>query len=454
MGGRAAPVYVEPTMPHWWDQALLVSTVAALGMLLVDMGLPPDGATSILISRVDLGFCLLFITDFGLRYQKATNKWRFVKRNWIDLLGAIPLVGPFRVARAVRLVRLVRMTRVFALSIKLLRRRGIRIPSGALANLGLATGIMWVAAAGAFYYFEHGSNDGIKGLDDALWWSMTTLSTVGYGDLYPGTDGGRLVAGTTMVVGIGVLGTLAATIATAFIEVRERARRGAGSYRLKNHLLVLGWNAKSAQAIEEFRQDARYQQMPICIVADIPETPVDDPAVRFIRGVKSKREVLKRASPERAALAIIFARDPNEQASDHETALTVHLLRRFSKSVRISAELVDAENHEHLTDAGCDAVIDISTVITNLMVRSVQDVGVSDVVTELLSAQVGCEIYRVPVSSEMVGKDYRELATSFVDQGCCLLGIAREGHIMVNPKSETRLSKEDEAFVVSHEPIA
>lgn len=452
MGGRAT-VYVEPTMPQWWDRMVLVGTVAALALLLVDMGLPPEGATSILISRIDLGFCILFVIDFGLRYRKASNKWRFFKRNWIDLLGSIPLVGPFRVARAVRMVRLVRMTRVFALTIKLLRRRGIRIPSGALANLGLVTGLMWLAAGGAFYYFEHGTNDGIQGIDDALWWSMTTLSTVGYGDLYPGTDGGRLVAGTTMVIGIGVLGTLAATIASAFIEVRERARRGAGSYRLKNHLLVLGWNAKSAQAIEEFRHDPRYQQMPICVVADVPETPLDDPGVRFIRGLKSKREVLKRASPEKAALAIVFARDPTDPRSDHETALTIHLLRRFNSKIRISAELVDAENHEHLTDAGCDAVIDIGTVVSNLMVRAVQDVGVSEVVTELISAHEGCEIYRVSVAKDLIGKPYRDLAISFVDRGCCLLGIARDGAILVNPESDIPVEKGDEAFVVSHEPI-
>ena len=145
-------------------------------------------------------------------------------------------------------------------------------------------------------------------------WSMTTLSTVGYGDLYPVTFGGRVVAITTMIVGVGVLGTLAATVAAGLIEFRERGRKGLRSHMLKDHLLVLGWNEKSFAAIDDFRHDPRYLEMRICVVADLEAAPIAEP-VRFVRGAsgasRDARQGLRgRAPPPRSSSPAIPAIRP------------------------------------------------------------------------------------------------------------------------------------------------
>lgn len=453
MARRLSPLYVEPVMPRWWDRSVILLTLAALVLLVVDMGFEdPSSELARTVGWIDLAFCTVFVIDFAVRYRRATHKWRFVKRNWVDLLGSIPLVGPLRTARAIRLVRLVRLTRIAALTRRVMRRYDIPVPGRALWNLALVTAFIWLGAGGLFYYFEHGVNEGIVGLDDAMWWSMTTLSTVGYGDLYPESTGGRVVAITTMILGIGVLGTLAATLATALIDIRERGRRGTRSYMLKDHVLVLGWNDKSLAAIDEFRHDPRYERTPLCVVAELEETPVEDGQVRFVRGQASHREPLKRAAADRAAAAMVFATDPGDPRSDHETAVVVHTLRRLNPKLQVSAELVDPSNRDLLVDAGCDSVVDLNGVASALITRSVQDLGVSDVVNELLSNKEGCEIYRVPVGEELIGKNWRQFVHAMIEQEVTPLGVVNGEGIRINPGLGYVMAKGDEVFVVSEEP--
>lgn len=240
MPGRLSPHDVDPTLPRWWDRSIIGLTAGSIVLVGVEMGMPrASGEVSRALGWLDLGFCAVFWVDFFTRLRLASDKWKFFRRNFWGLLGAIPLAGPLRGARIIRFVRLVRLTRIAVLLKRLARHYDLPIPARALAGLSLATAVIWVAVAGLFLWFEQGVNEGIGGIGDALWWSITTLSTVGYGDLYPKTTGGRIVAVTTMILGVGVLGTLAGTLVTALMEARERGRKGTRSYVLKDHLLVL-----------------------------------------------------------------------------------------------------------------------------------------------------------------------------------------------------------------------
>ncbi|MCA9617900.1 MAG: NAD-binding protein, partial [Myxococcales bacterium] len=285
-------------------------------------------------------------------------------------------------------------------------------------------------------------------------WSMTTLSTVGYGDLYPATDEGRAIAMLTMVLGIGVLGAVAATTATTFIDLRERGKKGLRSYVMRDHLLVLGWNDKGERAINNFRDDPRHASTSIVIVADREETPLDDPDVRFVKGSPGKVSILEKASAATAGAAIVLANHPDDPRSDHESALVITSLRRLNDNLRIGVEMIDPDNREHLIYAGCDAIIDDGTTIAHLLVRSVQDVGVSDVVTEIITSEHGSEIYRVDVDYAFIGKPWRDYAKAMVDEEMAALGLARGDDNIINPSPDLVLEAGDAAFVVAKEPPA
>jgi voltage-gated potassium channel len=449
---RRSQLYVEPVMPPWWDWVIIALTTLTLVALAVEWYHVLPAHVSRYMQWGDNVVCLVFISEFLYRLRAAPRKLEFVRRNWIDLLGAVPMVDWLRSARLIRFIRLLRVMRFFLVWRRIARRYEIPMPKGVLSNLGLTTIGIWVASSLSFYRFEHGVNENIKTYLDAFWWSMTTLSTVGYGDLYPATDEGRVIAMLTMVLGIGLLGAVAATTATTFMELRQRGKKGLRSYVMRDHLLVLGWNDKGIRAINNFRDDPRHASTNILIVAERDETPYDDPDVRFIKGSPGKVSILRKASAEDAGAAIVLANNPENPRSDHESALVVTSLRRVNQDLRIGVEMVDADNREHLMYAGCDAIVDDGTTIANLLVRGIQDMGVSDVVTEILSSEFGSEIYRVDIPSSYVGKTWRDYAKDMIDDEVSAIAIARGTENLINPPPDTKILEDDEAFVISKDP--
>ena len=121
--------------------------------------------------------------------------------------------------------------------------------------------------------------------------------------------------------------------------------------------------------------------------------------------------------------------------------------------VRLSAELIDPENREHLEAAGCDAVIDTRGLASTLLVRSVQDLGVGDLLQDLLTNKYGSEIYRVPVDEEFIGKTFLDFNIAMLGLRRTVLSLVRDGdRFLINPRADEPMLEGDEAFVISEEP--
>jgi voltage-gated potassium channel len=154
----------------------------------------------------------VFAVDYLVRLVLARRRWRFVYRHLLDLL--VIVLPMFRQLRVLRLVTVL-------ITLNRQMRGDFRGRVG--VYVGGATALVGFAAALAVYDAEREHPDAsITSFGDALWWTITTISTVGYGDRYPVTWQGRLVAGLLMVAGIALLGTVTATIASWFVE-RARA---------------------------------------------------------------------------------------------------------------------------------------------------------------------------------------------------------------------------------------
>jgi voltage-gated potassium channel len=439
------PVRVEPRLPKWWEIGVVVTTVVSIANLAVGFGFADDDPRGLLVEKLDFAFCAILLADFAWRLAKSDRPLRFARRRLWDLIGAIPLVGPLRVLRVLRVLR------ILALLSRAQRSTGRALGPRGVSDIGAIALVAWLVAAAAIFLAEAQHNPQIDDFADALWWSMTTLSTVGYGDTYPASDAGRLIAGVTMVVGVGVLGTLAATIASWLVDLRDRTRQGSRRYSMRDHVLLLGWNDRSPAALDELRRELGQDDRWLCVVADLERCPVDEPQVRFVRGRATQRETLERASAATAAAAMIFAADPNDARSDHTTALVALALRRLSPSIRISAELVDGRNREHLEAAQCDGIIDASTIASSLLARALHDGGIADVVAELVTNSHGSEIYRVAVESRFVGATFRDYAGTMIERGACAIGLHRADANLLAPAPDTKLEAGDHAYVVAHD---
>lgn len=150
----------------------------------------------------------LFVADYAIRLWLATDRGRFFFRNFFDLLVvALPLLRPLRLLRLLTLLHV--LNRHVAGT---LRGRVVTYVVG-------ATALVLFVASLAILDVERGKPGAtIATFGDALWWSATTVTTVGYGDQYPTTGAGRVVAIVLMLCGIALIGVVTATFASWLLE--------------------------------------------------------------------------------------------------------------------------------------------------------------------------------------------------------------------------------------------
>ncbi len=197
---------------------LLILSVYAVAAVFVDPAfrLPPD-VTS-LLNMIDTGICVVFLWDFFHRLYQAENRWAFMRWGWIDLLSSIPMVGFFRWGRLVRVVRVLRILRGVRSARLILAVIFESRAKGTLSAVALVAAVLVIFSSFAILNAESTPEANIKNAGDALWWAVSTITTVGYGDRYPVTAEGRVIAALLMTAGVGLFGTFTAFIASFFVQ--------------------------------------------------------------------------------------------------------------------------------------------------------------------------------------------------------------------------------------------
>lgn len=199
---------------------VLLSVVLLLG-LAADLIFPMPQEISRLIHFVDTAICLMLFTDFSWRFARATSKLAFMRWGWLDLLACIPAIEMLRWGRLFRILRVVKLLialRSFrALLDQFLHKRR---QAGMASALVLTIVVITFASIGMLLV-EHAPDSNIKTAEDALWWALVSITTIGYGDRYPVTDAGRIIATVLMICGIGLFGTLSGVAASFFLGTDE-----------------------------------------------------------------------------------------------------------------------------------------------------------------------------------------------------------------------------------------
>ncbi len=163
--------------------------------------------------------CAFFFLDFVRNFLRAPNRLRYLYTcGWLDLIASIPAVDAFRLGRMARIVRILRVVRVLKASRLLALALTSHRRESAVWAAVLVSIVVVFGASIAVLEFERGAGGNINSAEDALWWAMTTITTVGYGDRFPVTTEGRLVAVGLMIVGVGLFGTLSGAAASWFIQ--------------------------------------------------------------------------------------------------------------------------------------------------------------------------------------------------------------------------------------------
>jgi len=192
------------------DVAMFLATLAAVGVSFVE-DLPEWVTIVVLVS---------FVAMFFSRWHIADDRNKWMKSNWFDLVVVVLLASPIlRMLMALRFVHLLPALRLGAL-IRANKARLMRllVLSGESLPVAMAMvfGIVFVFGTST-YLIEHPHNPQFAEMQDGLWWAFVTLTTVGYGDIYPITASGRVIAVITMIFGVVVYSLIIANV-TVYLE--------------------------------------------------------------------------------------------------------------------------------------------------------------------------------------------------------------------------------------------
>lgn len=207
------------------DILVLVLSVYVLAALLIDTIFKLPTEISSLLYLVDNCVCIFFLIEFSIRFYKAENKLHFMKWGWIDLVSSIPMFNFLRAGRALRLIRLFRILRAFRSTTNLVKHIYKSKTQGAFTTVSVIAVLMVIFSAIAILQVENDPNSNIKTAEDAIWWAYVTITTVGYGDKFPVTTEGRIIAAALMTVGVGLFGTFTAFIASFFVADRQQEQK-------------------------------------------------------------------------------------------------------------------------------------------------------------------------------------------------------------------------------------
>ncbi|MGL4792570.1 MAG: potassium channel family protein, partial [Aeromonas jandaei] len=165
---------------------------------------------------LDSLICYFFLAHFAYGWIRASDRKAYFKANWIYLPGSLPMAEQLRWARLIQLWRVYQLFKEHPDLWAMFRReRNETTLSGILFLFFLLLGV----GSGVMYWIESGQpGSQIETPYDAFWWTLVTLSTVGYGDLVPKTEEGRFVASLLILFGVGLFGAISGFMASLFLQ--------------------------------------------------------------------------------------------------------------------------------------------------------------------------------------------------------------------------------------------
>lgn len=221
--GIAAPA--EPEQLNLYDLFIGLLTVLSLTVMTMQIVLPKDVPAQQVLFILDNLFCIIFLADFFGRLFRASPRRKYIFWQGVtDLLGSIPAVPALRFFRIFRLFRVLRLLRIGGPKRILHEFVERRAESVLYITITLAIILLGVGSILVLFYETKNPDANITSGRDAIWWSIVTITTVGYGDRYPVTDGGRLVGMVTMMFGIGIFGVITSFMANAFMAPTKKEK--------------------------------------------------------------------------------------------------------------------------------------------------------------------------------------------------------------------------------------
>jgi FtsH-binding integral membrane protein len=189
--------------------------------------LPFSQAQKEIAAIVDRPLTVIFLLDFTSRLLRSVPKRRYFieQRGWLDLLGSLPSF--FRLFRIFRLVRVTRLLGEYGFKNIIRSFIKNRADNALIVVLFMVLLVLEFGSMAVTYFEQQDPSANIKTGGDAVWWAFVSITTVGYGDQYPVTTGGRTMAFFVLATGVGLFGVLSGYLANFFLAPSKEEKETA-----------------------------------------------------------------------------------------------------------------------------------------------------------------------------------------------------------------------------------
>ncbi|MEY3895400.1 MAG: hypothetical protein RLZZ214_919 [Verrucomicrobiota bacterium] len=323
----------------------------------------------------------------------------------------------------------------------------------------LAIALLLNLLFGAAFYLAESTNQPGLGFWDSVWWSMVTMTTVGYGDYYPKSSVGRFfVAYPCLVIGIGLIGYSLGVIAESMLEGLNQRHKGKATMRFENHLVICQCPSVSRvlQLVAQFRAAHGDPQRPTVVVTSrLEELPVEfrENSIHFVKGLPTSEDALTRAGVAQAAGVIVLAHDPKDEGSDAESFTAGTLVKLIEEDgdrpISLVIELADRKNLRMMERVGANGIVPVEGITDMLLMQEMFNPGLRNLFEHLVTYKNGCEFYIV--SHRFAGRRLRDIQIAAIEHPTSLqiVGAIRNGVTLMTSEKSFSLEKTDKLVLLA-----
>ena len=271
---------------------------------------------------------------------------------------------------------------------------------------------------------EQKTNSAINTLFDAIWYTLVTITTVGYGDITPRSILGRTSEMILLLAGVALFGALSGKFASFLFDRQQKKDRGLLKMnKIKNHFLICGWkpnferilegillanpeippekiillNNSSQNEMEKIKADSRFKN------------------INYIHGDFTDEDTLLKSQIKTAERTLILADNSENFSSletDSRTVLAVITIKNLNPKIYCVAEIIDSKFEKHLSLAHCDEIILSADYGQNLLIQASSGKGMSHILRELISEESDSGILICDIPQKFVGNNYGDFRLS------------------------------------------
>jgi voltage-gated potassium channel len=396
--------------------------------------------------------------EFGLGYacfQKI--KWIFSFFPLIDLLALIPSVRALRTLRIIRLFRVIRLLKAMRilklidLSYDKLTQINRRLPEILYISFIIFM-IIFYSAIFVYVVEKVNGNKSFANIGDAFWWAVVTLTTVGYGDIYPETGWGRFITGILMLTSIGIIGLLTAFLTTSISERMEMLKMGnVKGLNFKKHIILCGFSKTTKMVLEQLRE--YFEDKKVVLISRHPNP--DLPGIIYKRGDFTDIDVLEDVNFREADKIIIFAEKlegETEKIVDMRTTLTVFHIESEAVGVHTICEITDKSSFKMIKDkVKGDEIVLKEQIDANLISTAIRHPFISEMFYELTNLE-GQKLFSAKVMDFLSPEEEMtilSLKKKLLETEGIFLGIIRETKTFLNPRNNFQIFSDDIVIYLS-----